>query len=82
MLATSSRTTPFGWLRGLLYIWFGWLTVLPWASAPVTPRRAVQTHAPTAHMRAQAHLRNLDQRLYPIPASRAHLYARAADGEF
>jgi hypothetical protein len=82
MLATSSRTYPLGWFRSLLHVWFGWMAALPWAASQTIVRQPVVTVRPTAQMRTQAHLRNLDQRLYPIPASRAHLYARAADDRF
>ena len=80
MLATSSRTYPLGWLRGLLHVWFGWVSMLPWAAPQTMTRQPVRTRRPSAAVREQAHLHNLSQRLYPIPASRAHLYARAADG--
>lgn len=79
MLATSSRTYSSGWLRELLHVWFGWLNALPWAGPQTVGRQPAVTRRPSARTRELDHLRNLDQRLYPIPAARAHLYARAAD---
>ncbi len=71
MLAVSSpRPLLSGWQR--LAIWLGRLLM----GAP----EAAVAQPDLSH--AQAHLRNLSQRRYPISPAHAHLYARAADEGF
>ena len=71
MLATSSRThtSPLGWLRQMVQAW-AWRLLFP-TEAAVQPAAL-----PPKEVR---HLQNLSQRRYPIPQSRAHLYARSVD---
>lgn len=67
MLATTSRTLTHNWLRTLQNSWL-WRLLFAEQEAlqPLTENERL-------------HVKNLSGRRYPIPADRAHLYARAAD---